>query len=57
MDVVIENGKVRVENSVCPSGSCEHSAAVSKKGESIICLPNKILIQISGEGETDAISG
>ncbi|MBO4392677.1 MAG: NusG domain II-containing protein [Clostridia bacterium] len=57
MDVVIQNGKVRVENSVCPSGACEHSGSVYKKGESIICLPNKILIKISGEGETDAISG
>jgi hypothetical protein len=57
MDVVIKNGSVHVENSVCPSGVCEHSGAVSKKGESIICLPNKILIKITGEGETDAISG
>ncbi|MBQ2721076.1 MAG: NusG domain II-containing protein [Clostridia bacterium] len=57
MSVIIENGLVRVENSVCPSGACEHSLPISKSGESIICLPNKIMIKISGEGETDAISG
>lgn len=57
MQVVIENGKAYVENSVCPNGACEHSAPVSASGESIICLPNKIMIKISGETEMDAISG
>ena len=57
MDVVVKNGSVRVESSVCPSGACEHSGSINKKGESIICLPNKILIKIEGEGEIDAISG
>lgn len=57
MTVVIENGKVYAQNSVCPSGVCEHSLPITKSGDSIICLPNKIMIKISGEGETDAISG
>lgn len=57
MQVVIENGKAYVKNSVCPNGACEHSAPVSSSGESIICLPNKIMIKISGETEMDAISG
>lgn len=57
MQVVIENGKAYVKNSVCPNGACEHSAPVSASGESIICLPNKIMIKISGETEMDAISG
>lgn len=57
MNVVIKNGSVHVENSVCPNGACEHTGSINKKGESIICLPNKILIKIDGEGDTDAISG
>ena len=57
MQVVISEGSVSVENSVCPNGSCEHSAAISGVGESIICLPNKIMIKISGETEMDAVSG
>ena len=52
-----ENGKVYAQNSVCPDGVCEHSLPITKSGDSIICLPNKIMIKISGEGETDAISG
>ena len=56
MKVVIKNGEAYVEDSVCPNGSCEHSSAVSSSGESIICLPNKIIIKISGETEMDAIS-
>lgn len=57
MDVVISGGNVHVENSVCPSGVCEHSAPIGRSGDSIICLPNRIMIKISGEGETDAVSG
>ena len=57
MRVVIKNGEAFVVDSVCPNGSCEHSAPVSDSGESIICLPNKILIKIAGEGEMDAVSG
>lgn len=57
LKVVIKNGEAHVEDSVCPNGSCEHSYAVSSSGESIICLPNKIIIKISGETEMDAVSG
>ncbi len=57
MSVIVENGRVRVENSSCPTGVCEHSSPISKSGDSIICLPNKILIKISGDAETDAVSG
>jgi len=57
LTVVVENGKVYIENSVCPVGVCEHTLPITKSGDSIICLPNKIMVKISGEGETDAISG
>jgi len=56
LSVVIENGYVYVVDSVCPNGECMHSKA-HRAGDTIICLPNKIMIKITGESETDAVSG
>lgn len=47
--VVIENGNVRVERAVCEDKLCEHMGRISKSGESIVCLPNGITVEIVGE--------
>lgn len=42
----------------CPDQVCVHQREVSKQGESIICLPNKVVVYISDgkESEFDAIA-
>lgn len=42
----------------CPDKLCVHQKAISRNGESIICLPNKIVVTIvSGEEpELDAVT-
>lgn len=44
--VVIENGEVRVEEADCPDGYCEKHIAISNAGETIACLPHKLVIEI-----------
>lgn len=44
--VEIKNGKVRVISAECKNQICVNHKAISKKGESIICLPNKVLIEV-----------
>lgn len=44
--VVIKDGKVYVENAECSNQICVNHKAISKKGESIACLPNKVLVEI-----------
>ena len=39
--VQIENGKVKMAAANCPDQICVHQKAISRNGESIICLPNK----------------
>ncbi|KAI4447103.1 hypothetical protein C823_001622 [Eubacterium plexicaudatum ASF492] len=42
----------------CPDQLCVHQKAISGQGETIVCLPNKIVVEIA-EGEDadlDAIS-
>lgn len=50
--VVIENGKVRVTEADCPDGICKNYRPISYVGETIICLPHKVVIEIVGD-ETD----
>lgn len=52
-----ENGAIRMLQSNCPDLICVHHSAVSKTGENIICLPHKIVIEISGrqDHEVDGV--
>ncbi len=56
--LVIENGTAYVKESTCRDHICEKMGPVSKNGEMIICIPNKLFIKIvSGrEAEYDAVS-
>ncbi len=47
--VVIENGKVRVTQADCPDGICKDYRPISYVGQTIICLPHKVVIEIVGE--------
>ena len=55
--VRVKNGEVYVTDSDCPDKVCENTGRISKSGESIICVPNRISIEISGEAENDVIAG
>lgn len=50
---ICRNGEVQMIMSSCPDLICVHHRAVSKTGESIICLPHKLVIEITGTAETE----
>ncbi len=49
----IEDGKVRMTWADCPDQICVHTAEISKDGGSIICLPNRIVLEIISEVPED----
>ena len=50
--LVIENGKATVTTATCPDGICAAHRPISREGESIICLPHKVVVTvIGGSGE------
>ncbi len=53
--VVIKDGRVRILNSPCPLKICEKKGWISKKGDFIICIPNRVVIKITGK-EYDAVT-
>ena len=43
--VVIANGEVFMEESNCKNQICVKHKKISRSGESIICLPNKVIVE------------
>lgn len=56
--VLIENGSVRMKSSDCRNQICVGHSPISHSGESIICLPHKLVVKIEGgkEADVDAVA-
>ena len=55
----IRDGKASITQASCPDLLCVHQGAVSRQGESIICLPNEVVVEIIAakeEATYDALS-
>ncbi len=48
MTVQTKNGAVRVEESTCKNKICVHTGWISKDGQSIVCVPNRVIIYTKG---------
>ena len=46
--LVIQDGTAKIESASCPDGICVRHYAISRDGESIICLPNRVVVTIRG---------
>lgn len=56
--ICIQNGQVWIDDADCPDGLCVKQGVISRNGESIICLPHKLVITVETdhENEIDSIS-
>lgn len=56
--LVIDGGHAYMKTSDCPDQICVHHKAIAKNGESIICLPNKVIAQVHSrtDNELDAVA-
>lgn len=46
--VVIKDGKVSVTEASCKNQVCVRHGEISRSGESIVCLPNRLVVRIEG---------
>ena len=54
--LIIRGGEAFVETATCPDGICAAHKPISREGESIICLPHKVVITvIGGSGEEPGV--
>lgn len=52
MTVQIKNGAVRAKESTCKNKICVHTGWISKDGQSIVCVPNRVIIYTKGAKQT-----
>lgn len=52
--LIVENGEARVESASCPDGICADHRPIHREGESIVCLPNRVVITVSSSGEDES---
>ena len=51
--LIIRDGKAWVETASCPDGICAAHKPIHRSGESIVCLPNKVVVTVQKADATD----
>lgn len=58
--LVISDGSAVMTQADCPDGICANHKPINKTGESIICLPHKVIVTVisdkSSDDEIDAVA-
>ena len=55
--LVIDDGQAYMKHADCPDRTCVKAGKISHSGESIVCLPNRVNVYITGRrGDVDLVS-
>lgn len=59
LTVTLDKTGVRVAESDCPGQDCVHTGTITRAGQSIVCLPEQVVVQLTGGGGggPDAVLG
>ena len=58
LTVHVDGTGVYVSDSDCPGQDCVHTGAISRAGQSIVCLPAQVVISLVGAAsDVDAVLG
>lgn len=49
--LVIKGGRAYMKYASCPDGLCINQGEAYKIGQKIVCLPNRVMVEVIGEGE------
>lgn len=52
---VVENGEIYMESANCPDKLCVHQGKISDSSKKIVCLPNKVIIEVFKESSVDTV--
>ena len=55
--LVVENGEAWVSEANCPDKVCMGMGKISRNGEFIACLPNRLLVVVEGAAEDSLVDG
>lgn len=51
--LIIEDGVAYIQEASCPDKICVHHKPVDKTGETLVCLPNKVVVEIQNGEDAD----
>lgn len=54
--LTVKDGYAQVTEASCPDQICVHHNHIKYSGETIVCLPNKLVVEVQG-GEDNGIDG
>lgn len=52
--IEVQSGKVRVSEADCPNQDCVDQGWISNAGQQIVCLPHKLVVNITDKDATSA---
>lgn len=55
--IEVKNNSIGVIESDCNNKLCVKTGFISKQSQTIVCVPNKLVIQINGKSDTDLVVG
>lgn len=55
--ITVQGGRAAITQSDCPGEDCVHSGWVSSPGRSVVCLPNRVELRLTGSSGVDASAG
>lgn len=44
--LILKDGKADVTEASCPDKICVHQSPISKTGETIVCMPNRVIVTV-----------
>lgn len=55
--VEVSGGSVRITRADCPDGVCVRMGPIRRTGETLVCLPHRLTVEIAGAAESiDAVT-
>ncbi len=53
IDILVDENGSYVKDVICPDKVCQKTGVVNKVGQSIVCLPNRVVVYVEGKTESD----
>lgn len=53
LEICLTDTEVWVEHSDCPTQDCVHTGRISRSGQSIVCLPAQVVVELEGGSTAD----
>lgn len=54
--IAYEDNEIWIKSSSCGERICVNTGKISKPGESIVCIPARLVITVKGGGDPDAVT-